>query len=52
VDRPEHDRGGPDGQHPHHLLHLLHVRLCAQRPLGRLRRRLTVDDCSVVQESA
>jgi hypothetical protein len=52
VDGPEHDGGGPDGQHPHHLLHLLHVRPRAQRPLARRRRGLAVDDGGVVKEPA
>ena len=51
VHRPEHDGGRPDGQHPHHRLHLLHVRQRRQPPLARLRRRLLVDG-SVVQEAA
>jgi hypothetical protein len=52
VDGPEHDGGGPDGQHPHHLLHLLHVRPRAQPPHARRRRRLAVDDRRVVKEPA
>jgi hypothetical protein len=52
MDGPEHDGGGPDGQHPHHLLHLLHVRPRAQRPLARRRRRLAVDDGSMVKKPA
>ena len=51
VHRPEHDGGRPDGQHPHHRLHLLHVRQGRQPPLARLRRRLLVDR-SVVKEPA
>jgi hypothetical protein len=55
VDGPEHDGGRPDGEHPHHLLHLLHVRPRAQPPLARRRRRLRrrpVDDRRMVQEPA
>ena len=53
VDGPEHDGGGPDGQHPHHLLHLLHVRPGAQRPLARRRVAAgAVDDGRVVEEPA
>jgi hypothetical protein len=51
VHRPEHDGGGPDREHPHHRLHLLHVGQRRQPPLARLRRSFLVDG-RVVKEAA
>jgi hypothetical protein len=51
VHRPEHDGGRPDREHPHHRLHLLHVRQRRQAPFAPRRRGALVDG-GVVKEAA